>query len=288
MELALYHPEFGYYARAAQRSGRAGDFFTSVDVGPLFGELLASAARRDGAISVLGSPIRSLRAFRSRRSRRRQRPASADILARCSATRPDVYASHTPAPRRSERRGARRAAGARSATCADRLVSSSATLPESFEGVLVANELLDALPVHQVVMREDGLAARSTSTADGAQLVTREGPLSTPALADYLDRARRHARTGLARRDQPARGRLDPRRGAAADARLHHPDRLRPRGARAVLGDARGRHADDLRAAPSGGRSRAGVPPWLQQPGEQDITAHVDFTSVRAPPKPKA
>src|SRR3954449_11049893 len=40
MDLALYDPEHGYYARAAQRSGRAGDFFTSVDVGPLFGELL--------------------------------------------------------------------------------------------------------------------------------------------------------------------------------------------------------------------------------------------------------
>src|ERR1700737_3971003 len=40
MELSLYHPELGYYARAAQRSGRAGDFFTSVDVGPVFGELL--------------------------------------------------------------------------------------------------------------------------------------------------------------------------------------------------------------------------------------------------------
>ena len=42
MELALYHPELGYYARAARRSGRTGDFFTSVDVGPLFGELLAT------------------------------------------------------------------------------------------------------------------------------------------------------------------------------------------------------------------------------------------------------
>jgi len=40
-KLALYHPEFGYYARADQRSGRAGDFFTSVDLGPLFGEMLA-------------------------------------------------------------------------------------------------------------------------------------------------------------------------------------------------------------------------------------------------------
>src|SRR3954471_3009310 len=41
MDLSLYHPEFGYYAGATQRSGRAGDFFTSVDVGSVFGELLA-------------------------------------------------------------------------------------------------------------------------------------------------------------------------------------------------------------------------------------------------------
>src|SRR5881409_2584377 len=40
MDVALYHSDLGYYARAARRSGRAGDFFTSVDVGPLFGELL--------------------------------------------------------------------------------------------------------------------------------------------------------------------------------------------------------------------------------------------------------
>src|SRR5690348_12285624 len=41
MELALYDDRLGYYARAARRSGRAGDFFTSVDVGPVFGDLLA-------------------------------------------------------------------------------------------------------------------------------------------------------------------------------------------------------------------------------------------------------
>ena len=33
MELALYHPELGYYTGAAQQSGRAGDFFTSVQSG---------------------------------------------------------------------------------------------------------------------------------------------------------------------------------------------------------------------------------------------------------------
>src|SRR5262245_37182821 len=42
MDLALYDAQLGYYARAARRSGRAGDFFTSVDVGPAFGALLAA------------------------------------------------------------------------------------------------------------------------------------------------------------------------------------------------------------------------------------------------------
>ena len=41
MELALYHPAHGYYARADRRIGRTGDFYTSVSVGPLFGRLLA-------------------------------------------------------------------------------------------------------------------------------------------------------------------------------------------------------------------------------------------------------
>lgn len=41
MEQALYAPGLGYYEQAAGRVGRGGDFYTSVSVGPLFGELLA-------------------------------------------------------------------------------------------------------------------------------------------------------------------------------------------------------------------------------------------------------
>ena len=55
MELALYHPEFGYYARADRRSGRAGDFFTSVDAGPLFGETWEEDDVESGTIYVLRS-----------------------------------------------------------------------------------------------------------------------------------------------------------------------------------------------------------------------------------------
>jgi len=42
MELSLYCPEFGYYERITNTPGRRGDFYTSVSVGPLFGELLAA------------------------------------------------------------------------------------------------------------------------------------------------------------------------------------------------------------------------------------------------------
>src|SRR5262249_28033945 len=67
---------------------------------------------------------------------------------------------------------------------ADRLVSSSCALPESFEGVLFANELLDALPAHQVVMRDDGLR----EVYVGADLAPIEAAPSTPALGEYLRR----------------------------------------------------------------------------------------------------
>ncbi|MDB6069235.1 MAG: hypothetical protein JWL81_406 [Verrucomicrobiales bacterium] len=41
MAAALYHPRHGYYAAGAQRTGRRGDFYTSVSVGPVFARILA-------------------------------------------------------------------------------------------------------------------------------------------------------------------------------------------------------------------------------------------------------
>ena len=55
MELALYHPELGYYASGHARIGRGGDFFTNVSVGPLFGRLLARQLA--GMWRVLGAPV---------------------------------------------------------------------------------------------------------------------------------------------------------------------------------------------------------------------------------------
>ena len=114
MDLALYDPELGYYARAAQRSGRAGDFFTSVDVGPLFGELLEiQIAEMAGLLNseFHGSSIFDLVEAGAGNGR-----LSADILRAARGRDPAFYESHPAASRRGERRGARGAAPRRSAT----------------------------------------------------------------------------------------------------------------------------------------------------------------------------
>ena len=56
MELCLYDPEFGYYARNAAQFGKAGDFYTSSDVHAVFGRLLAR--QFDEMWRALGSPSR--------------------------------------------------------------------------------------------------------------------------------------------------------------------------------------------------------------------------------------
>lgn len=54
MELALYHPENGYYASGKSRIGREGDFFTSVSLGNIYGRLLGSVCRE--VWETLGRP----------------------------------------------------------------------------------------------------------------------------------------------------------------------------------------------------------------------------------------
>jgi len=56
MELCLYDPELGYYSRAQEKFGKAGDFYTSSDVHAVFGRLLAR--QFEEMWRALGSPAR--------------------------------------------------------------------------------------------------------------------------------------------------------------------------------------------------------------------------------------
>src|SRR5439155_9891850 len=142
MDLALYHPELGYYARAARRSGRAGDFLTSVDVGPLFGELLeqqiaemaavldASPDRIDGARAAAPQAIDLVEAGAG------DGRLSADLLGAARRLHPDLYQRlrlHLVEASPMARRAQRETLG----DLASHLTSSSADLPDSFEGILV-------------------------------------------------------------------------------------------------------------------------------------------------------
>jgi SAM-dependent MidA family methyltransferase len=275
MDLALYDSRLGYYARAAQRSGRAGDFFTSVDVGGIFGTLLeaqiAEMAER------LPSPTARFDLVEAGAGNGR---LSADILRASRQVHPEIYArtalhlvEASPAARAAQRDTL--------GDMADRLASSSDALPSSFEGVLIANELLDAMPVHQVVMREDGLKEIYVSAASN-HLVISEGPPSTPALGEYL------ARLGVS---------LEP--GWRVEISLRAVEWIRDAARRLrrgflVLIDY-GHEARDLysvthssgtlttfsRHVAAGSEQPADQPAWLQRAGDRDITAHVDFTSVR-------
>jgi SAM-dependent MidA family methyltransferase len=269
IDLALYHPEHGYYATVAQRSGRAGDFYTSVDVGPLYGELVAGALVE--MWDLMGRPARFDLVEAAAGNGRLAR----DVLDAALAESPDFHTTvrlhlvETSAPARAAQRHTL-------GPHADRLASSGTDLPASIEGVVVANELLDALPPHAVAMHEDGLRERRVGVRDGA-FVEVEGLPSTPEIAAYL------ARVGAA---------LEPGRRAevnlAAERWVVTAARRLTRGFLMIVDY--GHEAAELYSAShaagtlttfSGHAIDPAPDAWLRDPGGRDITSHVDLTGVR-------
>ena len=63
MELALYHPEYGYYRRARDPFGKEGDFYTAEQVQPVFGVLVAARIRGSCSSPRLSRTIPTLNEF---------------------------------------------------------------------------------------------------------------------------------------------------------------------------------------------------------------------------------
>lgn len=275
MERALYDPTHGYYS-AGRRSGVAGDFYTSVDTGPAFGLLLGRQIER--MWTALGRP-RDLDLVEAGAS---DGQLMRDVLDALEAESPAAYAAaRVTLVERGE--GALREHAARLEPHRGRVVSSTPDLPARITGILFANELLDAFPVHRVVATEAGLREVYVSARQG-RLVTTLGPLSSDEIAGYF------TEVGV----EPAAESVADI-GLAATAWVRTAARALTAGylllidygseARHLFGGAHPggtlraycRHVVDL-PSPS---NRPDIPPWLQRPGEQDLTAHVDFTAVR-------
>ncbi len=262
MGLALYAPRLGYYAAGATKLGAAGDFVTAPELTPLFAaalatqvvEILAVTSRRE--VVELGGGSGRL---------------AAELLNALAArdALPSRYAILEPSPDLRERQ---RATIARDALRHVARVEWVAALPPVIDGAVIANEVLDAMPVHLIARRgtewlEQGVTWDDARGAFAWRARAAEARLAAlaatrfPAAGDYLSEINPAAEALV----EDIGRRLG--RGAALvvdygfpAAEYYHPQRSHG----TLMCHYRHRSHDD---------------PFLW-PGLTDITAHVDFTAV--------
>jgi len=254
MELALYEPQLGYYAAGAAQLGRSGDFVTAPELSPLFGRSLArqlAALLRPGdAVLEFGAGSGALAA------------QLCDELAALGAGAPPYLILETSRGLRERQRGR---LGSR-AQWIDRL-------PERFHGVMLANEVADAMPVHALAWTRDGIAERG--------VCVNEGRLA------WCERNAEGAVAARAREieiELPPSGRYESELALAAPAWLRALGAALERGAILVIdyGFPRREYYHPQRSMGTlmcHYRHRAHGNPFLY-PGLQDITAHVDFSAL--------
>lgn len=194
MELALYHPEHGYYATNAAVIGASGDFFTSPHLGADFGELLAEQFVQMWDIMQRPTPFTLVEMGAG------QGLLAGDILRYVQRQYPDFLRSL-------EYIIVERAAAlvAEQQRQLNALVSGGIQLhwcnledipPHSIIGCFFSNELVDAFPVHQIALKSGKLQEVYVTTLNSEEEDGRKEPvqfdevsgiLSTPRLAEYFE-----------------------------------------------------------------------------------------------------
>ncbi len=189
MELALYHPAYGYYMRtgiddSAQRIGWDGDFYTSSDVHTVFGRLLGRQLEQID--QILGHPT----PFTIMEMGPGKGTLAHDILQAVS-THPSwlarfryVLIERSPAMRAAQQQTL--AFWSSQPGLVSWTDSLEAVSTESV-GAFLSNELVDAFPVHRIRII-DGAAHELTVTFRDGRFVEQTIPLVNPALRAYLQR----------------------------------------------------------------------------------------------------
>ncbi|HSL19722.1 MAG TPA: SAM-dependent methyltransferase [Methylomirabilota bacterium] len=263
MELALYHPEHGYYAARPSPWGRGGDYLTAPTASGWYGATLAHFL---GQLAELaGSPLRLVDVAAGDGS------FLAAVLeglgGRAAAVLVGVTAVDRVAVMRD--RAASRLAGA----AVPFEVAASPPASDGAPTVVHASELYDAFPVHRVRQGRDGLEELAVAV-DGGVLEWRARPAG-PELVAYLQshgvvlEPGQLAEIGLA--TGPYHGALLESVGQGLALVLDY-------GYEAVrLYDPRGRRHGSL-VSYSGHRLDREL---LDRPGERDLTAHVNWDDLR-------
>lgn len=268
MELALYAPGLGYYSGGARKFGPGGDFITAPELTPLFGQALASQVEQVMRLSAhqvievgagTGLLAADLLLELERRGSVPQRYGILELSAELRERQFDTLARQAP----------------HLAARVDWLDA----LPESFSGAVIANEVVDVMPVHLIVSRAEGLFERGVVLAggeDASTAVFRWGDV--PAQGAVLEAARELALPAPDEGEYVTEINLAGRAWIASWA-----DRLR-HGAMLLIDYGYPRAEFYLPSRSSGTllcyyRHHAHADPFLW-PGLNDITEFVDFTAM--------
>lgn len=281
MDLALYHQQYGYYATAPSKIGATGDFFTSPHLGADFGELIAEQ------LLQMWQLLRQPNPFTVVEMGAGQGLLAADVLNYLHRRSPELFkcldywiVERAPALIAEQRHQLKplQEGGAQI-----RWSNFNEIAPESVTGCFFSNELVDALPVHQVIVESGRLQevyVTLTETASEGNLFTEvSGELSTPQLASYFDQIgidltsprypdRYQTEVNLAALDWMAQVAERLKQGYVLTIDYGYPsDRyynpVRTQGTLQCYYQHR-HHSDPYRYV-----------------GQQDITAHVDFTALQ-------
>ncbi len=265
MESALYHPQHGYYFSRREKMGRQGDYLTSPEVSPIFGVMLARQLRE--MWQALGRPSR----FDIVEAGAGTGLLCRDILRWAHEQAPDFRGVLAYTIVEVSRVLAERQREVLAGEGCD--VRWSADLPSGIEGSVVSNELLDSFPVHRVCVRNGELTEVFVGW-NGVRFVEELRPPSTPEIESYFNRLG-----------------LTPGEGCRAEVNLAAPQWMR-RAGRALrkgflLTFDYGYEAAELYAPWRADgtllcfyRHNPSPDPYTRI-GRQDITSHVDFTTLR-------
>ena len=185
MDLALYHRQHGYYATNQVNIGTKGDFFTSPHLGADFGELLAEQFYE--MWEILGKPA----PFQLVEMGAGQGLLAADVLKYlhkhyfdCFEVLEYIIVEKAAALIEEQNhilsKLSRLGANLRWCTWEE--------MPaESITGCFFSNELVDALPVHQIVIKDEQLQEIYITSNPSALFKEETGELSTPELSKYFE-----------------------------------------------------------------------------------------------------
>jgi len=254
MELALHEPGLGYYAGGARKFGAGGDFVTAPELSPLFARTLARQ------VAELLEPGEALLEFGAGSGA--LAAALLDELGALGIEPPQYLILETSAQLRARQR--------------ERLRDRTQWLdrmPQRFRGVMIANEVVDAMPVHALAWTRERVLERGVCANEGTLAWC-----DRPAEGALLQAAQALAI------ELPPSGRYESELGLVARAWLRLIARALERGAILIFDYGFPAHEYYHPQRAMGTlrchyRHRAHGDPFYL-PGLQDITAHVDFSAL--------